>query len=290
MSTRLLARRARRRRRRDRPVGGLARARARHVGDGARARDDRRGEPRTSPRACSRRWPRSEFGEAGRRLLELGLRSAEMWPAFAADVQARRRVGGGADAGPARCCSPATRTRRASSSARSPCATRSGSTRRAPAPQRGARARAGAGADRATGARGPRGPLGRSAPAARRAAGACESTGVRLREHARVARIEARRRRHAGRGAWRSTASGGPRSCIGAGQVVLAAGAWVEQIEGLARGRARAGAPGQGPDPAPARSRRARAPAARRALRGRLSRSARRRPLRARRDGGGARL
>jgi glycine oxidase len=29
-----------------------------------------------------------EFGEAGRRLLELGLRSAEMWPAFSADLEA----------------------------------------------------------------------------------------------------------------------------------------------------------------------------------------------------------
>ncbi|HLB21487.1 MAG TPA: glycine oxidase ThiO [Solirubrobacteraceae bacterium] len=30
----------------------------------------------------------AEFGEAGRRLLELGLRSADMWPAFAQDLQA----------------------------------------------------------------------------------------------------------------------------------------------------------------------------------------------------------
>jgi glycine oxidase len=29
-----------------------------------------------------------EFGEAGRRMLELGLRSAEMWPAFAAELEA----------------------------------------------------------------------------------------------------------------------------------------------------------------------------------------------------------
>src|SRR5262249_21848519 len=30
----------------------------------------------------------AEFGEAGQRLLELGLRSADMWPAFAAELQA----------------------------------------------------------------------------------------------------------------------------------------------------------------------------------------------------------
>src|SRR5580700_4089233 len=29
----------------------------------------------------------AEFGEGGRRLLELGLRSAEMWPGFAAELQ-----------------------------------------------------------------------------------------------------------------------------------------------------------------------------------------------------------
>ncbi len=29
----------------------------------------------------------AEFGEGGRRLLELGLRSAEMWPAFAAQLE-----------------------------------------------------------------------------------------------------------------------------------------------------------------------------------------------------------
>ncbi len=28
-----------------------------------------------------------EFGEAGRRLLELGLRSAQMWPAFASELE-----------------------------------------------------------------------------------------------------------------------------------------------------------------------------------------------------------
>ena len=33
-----------------------------------------------------------EFGEAGRRLLELGLRSAEMWPAFAAELEAAAGV------------------------------------------------------------------------------------------------------------------------------------------------------------------------------------------------------
>jgi glycine oxidase len=34
----------------------------------------------------------AEFGEAGRRLLELGLRSADMWPAFAADLEAAAGV------------------------------------------------------------------------------------------------------------------------------------------------------------------------------------------------------
>jgi glycine oxidase len=34
----------------------------------------------------------AEFGEAGRRLLELGLRSADLWPAFAAELQAAAGV------------------------------------------------------------------------------------------------------------------------------------------------------------------------------------------------------
>ena len=37
----------------------------------------------------------AEFGAAGRGLLELGLRSAEMWPRFAAELEARERRGGG---------------------------------------------------------------------------------------------------------------------------------------------------------------------------------------------------
>src|ERR1039458_4420257 len=32
----------------------------------------------------------AEFGAAGRRLLELGLRSAQMWPGFAAELQRAR--------------------------------------------------------------------------------------------------------------------------------------------------------------------------------------------------------
>src|SRR5271154_4236382 len=37
-----------------------------------------------------------EFGEAGRHILELGLRSAEIWPAFAADLEAASGAEGGA--------------------------------------------------------------------------------------------------------------------------------------------------------------------------------------------------
>ena len=60
---------------------------------------------------------------------------------------------------------------------------------------------------------------------------ACESAGVQLREHAPVARIELERLRRADHGRGGSAASGG--RVMAAEQVVLAAGAWVEQIEGL---------------------------------------------------------
>ncbi len=81
---------------------------------------------------------------------------------------------------------------------------------------------------------------------------ACEAAGVRLREHAQVARIESDAQRHARHR--RDDRRRAAHEFVAAERVLIAAGAWVEQIEGLPRARPRAGAAGQGSDPAPARS------------------------------------
>ena len=172
----------------------------------------------------------AEFGEAARRQLELGLRSAEMWSAYAADVQAA----GGSEVGfiqsgtlmlardedealelerqIALRDSLGLDTRRLRSSE-----VRALEPALAPTVRLALEAPRDHSVD-------PRRLL-----AALRAA--CESTGVRLREHARVARIEAD---GAGTGVAGLALDGeGGEERISAGQIVLAAGAWVEQIEGL---------------------------------------------------------
>ena len=173
-----------------------------------------------------------EFGDAGRRLLELGLRSAALWPASRRSWPSAPASTSGCG-GPARCCSPATTTRRrARAPARVPPLAR---PRRAPArAERRARARAGAGADAAAGARGARRPLRRPAPRARGAAGGlrggrracCARAGavdrVEVEGGARRGRRAARRRAPArarpscsppARGAARSTGCRRRRGC-----------------------------------------------------------------------------
>ena len=95
-----------------------------------------------------------EFGEAGRAALELGLRSAELWPEFAAELE---RAGGGTwgCGGRARSWWPATRTRRASCERQIAFREIARAAHEPPARERGACARAGARADGAPGAGGP---------------------------------------------------------------------------------------------------------------------------------------
>jgi glycine oxidase len=186
-----------------------------------------------------------EFGAAGRRLLELGLRSAGMWPAFAAELEAR----GGAPVGlmatgallAARDEDDARELERQLDFRRS----LGLSVRRLRASE----------ARELEPALAPTVRLALEVPddhsvdprlvlAALRHA--CDAAGVRLREHATVARVE-------WEGASGEGASAGGGSGDGAGgrvtgvtladgelvpaeQVVLAAGPWTERIEGLPPG------------------------------------------------------
>jgi glycine oxidase len=179
-----------------------------------------------------------EFGQAGRRVLELGLRSAEMWPAFAADVQAAS----GAPVGLmrtgtlllARDDDEARELERQIAFRESlglhaerlrPSEAREREPALAPTVRLALEAPEDHSVD-------PRLLL-----AALRAA--CESGGVELREHCRVLSIEsdAAATRVAGvrfMSEEPTGASGGRgEQFMPAGQVVVAAGAWVEQIGGL---------------------------------------------------------
>ncbi len=208
----------------------------------------------------------AEFGEAGRRLLELGLRSAEIWPAFAADLQAvTGREVGLMKTGTLLLARDEDEARelerqiafRDSLGLRTERLRPSEAREREPALAPTVRLALEAPEDNSVD---PRLVL-----AALRSA--CESTGVVLREHARVARIESdgagagspptrvtgvtlgseeAEGRHCGHGggregtgakggnAYEFVAKGGdPFEFVAAGAVVVAAGAWVEQIEGL---------------------------------------------------------
>jgi glycine oxidase len=177
-----------------------------------------------------------EFGEAGRRLLELGLRSAEIWPAFASDLEAvagvevelmrtgtlllardedealelERQI---AFRGSLGLTAERLRPREA----------RELEPALAPTVRLGLHAPEDHSVD-------PRLVL----VALRRA---CESTGVRLREHARVARIESDDAGTRVTGvtidATGTGSSAAGQEFLAAEQVVVAAGPWVEQIEGL---------------------------------------------------------
>jgi len=170
-----------------------------------------------------------DFGEAGRRVLELGLRSAEIWPAFAEDLQARA----GMDVGLMRTGTlvlardeDAARELDRQIALRDSLGLRVERLRPSQARQREP-------------ALAPTVRLALSAPddhsvdprlllaALRRA---CEAAGVRLREHTRVARIESD---PAGTCVTGVRIDGARHEFVAAERVLVAAGAWVEQIEGL---------------------------------------------------------
>jgi glycine oxidase len=175
-----------------------------------------------------------EFGEAGRRVLQLGLRSAELWPSFAERLQAASSI----DVGLLRTGTLVlARDEDEARELERQVAFRDGlglATNRL----RGSQAR-----EREP-ALAPSTRLALEAPddhsvdpravlAALR--GACESVGVQLREHARVERVQP----EAGRVTGAALAGG---ETLAAGQVVLAAGAWSAQIAGAELDRARPGA------------------------------------------------
>jgi glycine oxidase len=170
-----------------------------------------------------------EFGADGRRLLELGLRSAEIWPAFAADLETASGLGVGLmQTGTLLLARDEDEARelerqiafRESLGLRAERLRPSEAREREPALAPTLRLALEAPEDHSVD---PRLVL-----AALRSA--CESAGVHLREHAPVARIESN-----GSGARitgvRIGSEGG--EFMAAEQVVLAAGAWVEQIGGL---------------------------------------------------------
>jgi glycine oxidase len=176
----------------------------------------------------------AEFGEAGRRVLELGLRSAELWPSFAGQLQAASGVDVGLlrtgtlmlarDEDEARELERQVAFREGLGLATS--RLRGSEAReREPALAPSTRLALEAPDDHSVD---PRAVL-----AALRAA--CESSGVELREHARAERVESDAGRVAG-----VTLAGG--ETLAAGQVVLAAGAWSAQIAGAELDGARPGA------------------------------------------------
>jgi glycine oxidase len=176
----------------------------------------------------------AEFGEAGRRVLELGLRSAELWPSFAEQLQAASGIDVGLlrtgtlmlarDEDEARELERQVAFREGLGLATS--RLRGSEAReREPALAPSTRIALEAPDDHSVD---PRAVL-----AALRAA--CESSGVELREHARAERVESDAGRVGG-----VTLAGG--ETLAAGQVVLAAGAWSAQIAGAELDGARPGA------------------------------------------------
>jgi glycine oxidase len=176
----------------------------------------------------------AEFGESGRRVLDLGLRSADMWPAFAQELQAagERQIGFLAtgtlliarDADEARELEREIAFRDSLGLATNrlrPSQAREREPALAPTVRLALQAPDDHSVD-------PRLLL-----AALRTA--CESAGVGLREHAPVARVEvdAAGERVTGMTLGGGAASGGGGELIAADHVVIAAGAWSGQIEGI---------------------------------------------------------
>ena len=234
--------------------------------------------PRTSRRACSRPVTEADPGELA--LLELGLRSAAAWPAFAAELAAASGIDPGCAAA-ARSSSPATATRREALERELdlrrelglgverlvPSAARKLEPALAPT----IRLALAVPGDHATD---PRATVTALAEAGRR-------VGVDLCTGMTVDRIAVRRRQDHRRAARRAASVVASRARRRRGR----------RVERRDRRPARdPAAAGQGPDPAPARPARPRPARPDRALRRRLPRPARRRALRPRRDDGGARL
>jgi glycine oxidase len=172
-----------------------------------------------------------EFGEAGRRVLELGQRSAEMWPAFASELQ----EAAGAEVGLmqtgtlllARDEDEARELQRQisfrDSLGLSTTRLRPSEAReREPALAPTVRLALEAPDDHSVDPRLVLGAL----------HGACESAGVEVREHAPVARIESDGAAGRVTGVTLASEADGGRF-LPAGQVVVAAGAWTGQIEGV---------------------------------------------------------
>jgi len=171
-----------------------------------------------------------EFGEAGRRILDLGLRSAEMWPAFAAALEAVAETDVGLlSTGTLLVARDDDEARelerqiafRESLGLRAERLRPSQAREREPALAPAVRLALEAPDDHSVDPR-------RLLAALR---GACESSGVRLREHTRVLGIDS----DAGHG----RVAGVTLACehgvekLPAAQVLVAAGAWAGQIEGL---------------------------------------------------------
>jgi glycine oxidase len=175
-----------------------------------------------------------EFGEAGRRLLELGLRSAEIWPGFASELEAAS----GADVGLMRTGTlllardqDEARELERQIALRESLGLRAERLRPSEAREREP-------------ALAPTVRLALEAPEDHSVdprlllaalVGACRGSGVELREHARVVGIES----GAGRVTGVTVVGAGDRAqFLPAGEVVVAAGAWAAQIGGLpAHGR-----------------------------------------------------
>ncbi len=171
-----------------------------------------------------------EFGEAGRRILELGLRSAEIWPAFASALEAVAGMDVGLmktgtllvarDDDEARELERQIAFRHALG-LRAERLRPSEAREREPALTPTVRLALEAPEDHSVDPR-------RLLAALR---GACESAGVRLREHARALSIDTNASGDRVSGVTLSGERGIER--LTAPQVLLAAGAWAEQIEGL---------------------------------------------------------
>jgi glycine oxidase len=177
-----------------------------------------------------------EFGDAGRRVLELGLRSAQMWPEFAAELEEAVVSSGAAETDP-----PALGLRRSGTLL----VARDGDEARELERQLVLRESLGLRATRLlpSAARelepalAPTVRLALEAPedhsvdprrvlaALRRA---CELSGVQLREHALVARVDVE-----GPGGRVTGVTLGDGTRVRAAQVVLAAGAWTSELAGL---------------------------------------------------------
>ncbi len=179
-----------------------------------------------------------EFGEAGRRLLELGLRSAQIWPAFAAALEARA----GAEVGLMRTGTllvardeDEARELERQIAFRDSLGLRAERLRPSEAREREP-------------ALAPTVRLALEAPddhsvdprlllSALRSA--CQSTGVQLREHVRAISIDTDAGGTRVAGVTLAAADSdraGREEFLAAGQLVVAAGAWIEQIEGLPAG------------------------------------------------------